>query len=248
MKKNLFNAILLTALLLSVAHGNLLAQAKADGRQKIDSNPAGEGLLMTLVFEKGATHNHPLMVVWLESEDGHFIETLFVSESIGKGVFKHADRSSGKWMPGEVERPAALPYWGHKRGIKSAKGNFVPDKNNPEPDAITGPTPVGDFELSFHLTNCPAGNCKILMEINQSWDWNDHWTNNRLDDPQYHASAQPSLVYEALVDPHILPNTLVMKPVGRGDEAGRSGTLFTDLETMTTALQIVGKITLLVGQ
>lgn len=214
----------------------------------IESNKDGEGLLMTIRFDKGEAHHHPLMVVWVESEDSTFIETLFVSESIGKGVFKQAVNSSGKWVPGEVERPSALPYWGHKRGIKNSHGNFVPDKEHPEVDAVTGATPEGSFELSFHLTTCPAGNCRILLEINQSWDFNNYWTNSRSNDPEYHASAQPSVIYEAVADPRILPDTIEMMPIGRGDESGKSGKLYSDLGTLTTALRIAKKITLIVGQ
>jgi len=238
----------MTALLLATSIQLLKAQNGNPAVEKIESNPEGQGLLMTLKFEKGSAHNHPLMAVWLETEDGKFIETLFVAESIGKGIFKHADQSSGKWMEGAVDRPAALPYWGHQRGIKNSKGFYLPDQNNPEVDAVTGPTPKASFDLSFHLSNCPVGNCRILVEINQSWDWNEHWTNQRSDDPDYRSSAQPSVIYEAVVDPHILPDTILMKPIGRGDEAGKSGTLFSDLETMTSALQIAKKITLVVGQ
>lgn len=215
--------------------------------ERIQTNQQGEGLRMTLRFDKGEAHNHPLMAVWVETEQGDFVETLFVAESIGKGVFKHADRSTGKWMPGSIQRPSALPYWGHKRGKKNTAGNYLPDVENPEPDAVTGPTPKGDFELQFNLSNCPVDRCKVLMEINQSWDWNEYYTNSRSDDAHYRASAQPSVIYEVLIDPHKVPDTLELKPVGRGHESGSDGTLYTDLNTLTTALQIAKKIVVIVG-
>ena len=56
---------------------------------------AGNGTQITLKFEKGKAHNHPLYAVWLADSDGKYIQTLYVSESIGKGFFRRADRNSG---------------------------------------------------------------------------------------------------------------------------------------------------------
>src|ERR1035437_3177830 len=69
------------------------------------------GTLITIQFEKGKYHNHPLFAIWLADETGKYLQTLYVSESIGKGIFKHAIRESGHWMEGEIQRPAALPFW-----------------------------------------------------------------------------------------------------------------------------------------
>ena len=52
----------------------------------------------------------------------------------------------------------------------------MPDAQHPEPDAVTGATPKGDFELRFNLSFCPMDKCKVLVEINQSWDRNEHYT------------------------------------------------------------------------
>ena len=39
------------------------------------------------------------------------------------------------------------------------------------------------------------------MEINQNWDWNEYWTNDKYpDDENYKMSCQPALVYEAVID------------------------------------------------
>ena len=61
---------------------------------------------------------------------------------------------------------------------------------------MTGATPKGGFELRFNLSHCPLDKCKVLVEINQSWNRNEHYT---------------------------------------------------DLNTLTTTLQIAEKITLIVG-
>jgi hypothetical protein len=91
------------------------------------TNISGTGQTIELIFQKGKSFNHPLMVIWIEDLDGKYIETLFVSESIGKGIFQHANQSKGAWEEGPSRRPAALPYWGHKRGIRAADGLYIPD-------------------------------------------------------------------------------------------------------------------------
>ncbi|MBW6461035.1 MAG: DUF2271 domain-containing protein [Bacteroidales bacterium] len=42
------------------------------------------------------------MVIWLEDMDGKYIETLYVAESIGKGIFRHGEKAKGQWMPGPI--------------------------------------------------------------------------------------------------------------------------------------------------
>ena len=83
----------------------------------ISSNPEGSGPKLEIEMTRGEGHNHPLMAIWAEDMNGRFLQTLYVSESIGKGVFKHGDSSRGFWMPGEIRRPAALPYWGHRLSL-----------------------------------------------------------------------------------------------------------------------------------
>ena len=104
----------------------------------IFTNINGLGVSIELDFLKGEGHNHPLMAVWIEDTSGKYIETLFVAESIGKGVFAHGKESGGKWQQGPLRRPAALPYWSHKRGIREDDGYYIPTPDNPLPDAITG--------------------------------------------------------------------------------------------------------------
>jgi len=83
------------------------------------------------------------------------------------------------------------------------------------------------------------------MEVNQTWDWNSHWNNSLYpNDPDYRSSAQPAVVYEALIDVGELPETPVkLNAIGRSHHSGATGELFTDLETITTALQIFNEIT-----
>jgi hypothetical protein len=80
---------------------------------------------------------------------------------------------------------------------------------------------------------------KVMLEINQNWDWNEYWTNNKYpDDENYKWSCQPALVYEAAIDLKSLQDSYKMNPVGHSHYSGKTGELFTDLSTLTTALQI----------
>jgi hypothetical protein len=184
------------------------------------------------------------MAVWLEDSDGRYIETLYIAKSIGTGIFQHADRSTGHWEAGPVRRPAALPYWSHKRGIKAPDGLYLPTPEQPVADAITGPTPTGDFTLKSRATSNVPSSFRVMFEINQSWDWNEYWTNNKFpDDQQYKTSSQPAVVYSALINLDNKQASYILQPVGHSHYAGLDGSLNSDLSTMTTALQIAKSVT-----
>lgn len=224
----------------------------ASSKKTVESNPSetlrtnqdAGGTPLSLVFTKGEHHNYPLMVVWTEDTDGKFIETLYVAQSIGTGIYQHGQADKGKWKPGPIRRPAALPYWGHKRGIKASDGLYIPDPDSQMPDAITGATPQDNFILETKTAKEMDKPFKVLLEINQSWDWNEYWTNNKYpDDENYKTSSQPSVVYSATIDPSKAGRKIELKPVGHGHYAGANGELNEDLSTLTTALEIAEKIT-----
>jgi hypothetical protein len=207
------------------------------------SNPAGKGPILEIEMIMGEGHNHPLMAIWVENQEGLFVQTLYVAESIGKGVFKHGDASKGFWMPGEIQRPAALPYWSHRRGIKNESGLYMPKPTNPVVDAYTGPTPDKSFILNTRLDEPGLTKFNVLFEINQTWDWNEFWTNNKYpEDEEYKTSCQPALVYSVSIDLDNQKEKYVMEAIGRSHHSGATGELFDDLQTLTTALHIADKI------
>lgn len=209
----------------------------------ISSNPEGEGPSLEIEMIRGEGHNHPLMAIWVEDLDGGFIQTLFIAESIGKGVFRHGDSSRGFWMPGEIRRPAALPYWGHRRGIRADDGLYIPTPEDPVADAYSGPTPEKSFILHTRLDEPGPKQFRVLFEINQTWDWNEYWTNNRYpDDEEYKTSCQPALVYAATIDLDRSETEYQMEIIGRSHHSGADGTLYDDIETLTTALHIAEEI------
>ena len=201
------------------------------------------GTSLTLTFEKGKAHNHPLYAIWLADENGRFIQTLYVSESIGHGIFKRVSRKTGHWIAGEIQRPASLPYWAYQRGIKNEYGTYLPTPKQPEVDAYTGATPQTSFVMHLKTEKPLNGKYKIMLELNQSWDWNEFWTNDRFpEDKEYKTSSQPALVYSTDIDTAKPAAAYEMKPVGHSHYSGQDGSLTADLSSMTTALDIAGKI------
>lgn len=213
-----------------------------------ETNVNGKGLSMEIEFIRGKSSYFPLMAIWLEDTLGNYIQTLYVAQSIATGVFGHGDASTGKWMPGEIRRPAALPYWGHQRGFQSDDGLFLPSPENPVPDAYTGATPTGSFVLNTKTDNPLDAPFMVFFEVNQSWDCNGYWTNNKFPgDMEYRSSAQPALVYRTLVNPYDGQQEYIMEPVGRSHHSGATGELYNDLNTLTTALNIAERITVRLG-
>jgi hypothetical protein len=206
-------------------------------------NPAG--MPLEIFFEKGKAFNHPLMAIWVEDLDGNYLQTLYVAQSIAKGYYRHGDSSSGRWMPGPMRRPAALPYWGHKRGVQAEDGLYMPSQAQPMEDAITGATPKTNFMLKTQTPKADARRFNVLFEINQSWDWNHYWHNNKFpDDEEYKTSAQPALVYKATIDLDSGNEIFEMKAIGHSHWSGANGELSEDISTITTALNIAKSISL----
>ena len=84
-----------------------------------------------------------------------------------------------------------------------------------------------------------------------SFDFNEYYSSNRYpDDPIYSGdgySAQPSVVYEAVIDPTSQQKYYPMTLIGRGHHSGRDGVLYRDLQNLTTALELVDRIIVEVG-
>jgi hypothetical protein len=189
----------------------------------------------------GKYHNHPSFAIWIEDLEGNYIETLYVTQYFAKGVFGHGEVQKGKWKnePGEVRRPAALPYWSHKRNIKAKDGLYAPEPKTAVPDALSGATPKGNFILNTGSKIGSDEKFKVFIEINQAWDSNDFWSNSKFpDDFDYKTSLQPALVYEALIEPESSKTEYILKAIGHSEPSGENGNLFTDISTITTAKDI----------
>jgi hypothetical protein len=209
----------------------------------ITSNPEGKGPGITLELFRGKSFYYPLMAVWLEDESGKYIQTLFVARSVATGIFRFGKEENGKLTTGPKRAPQTLPYWAHKRGIQASDGLFMPEPQNPVADAYSGATPVTGFILKSRADSILPTRFRVIMEINQNWDWNEYWTNDKYPgDENYKMSCQPALVYEAVIDASSFQNSYKMKMAGHSHYSGKTGELFTDLSTLTTALHIADSV------
>lgn len=206
---------------------------------KIEKNAQASGDWLEIRLVEGPAHNHPLMAIWLEDKQGNFIQTLFVSESIAKGVFQHGKEEEGQWMPGEIQRPAALPVWTHRHNdTKNEFGYFLPTPSDPIADTYSGATPLRSFILKVKTEQPIKEPVKVFLEINQAFDWNDHWTNNKFPaDDQYKTSGQPALVYSGILKPRS-QETVNLQLVGHSHYSGKDGKLYDNISTISTAKNI----------
>lgn len=212
-------------------------------------NASGE-YQVTIELKKGQAFQYPLFAIWVEDLKGNYIETLYISRVISSSSFDFGKQVDGNWKPDIVRRPEALPYWSHKRGVRAADGLFMPLNNGQDLDAVSGATPTGNFIINSKSDLKGLENFKILLEVNQSYDWNEFFTEHKFpEDPIYSGSGQvgqPSLIYESIVQSKDLNMKAYkfMNLVGHGHHSGKNGNLYTDLSKISTAKEIVDRLIL----
>ncbi len=240
MRLNFFRIIPLIALLGCASQRGMESESIV-----IQTFPENAVREVEIEFQKGRAFNHPSFAVWIEDPEGNYIETLYVTAYVAKGRYGFGEIEPGKWKnePGDARRPATLPYWAHKRNIKAPDGLYIPSPETEVPDALTSATPQNNFRLETATSFLGTKKFRVLMEINQAWDANEFWFNDKFDgDLNYFGSLQPALVYAVMVDPEDEETELYLNPIGHSHPTGANGVLFTDLTTLTTAKEIAKKI------
>jgi len=183
--------------------------------------------------------NAPQIAIWMEDLHGNYLSTVYASHKIATQSWK---------MNGSNPRKEALPHWQYSRvnGISGAtpKGGIV---IKPLADGISGATPRGSFDLKLR-PNDLLKQFIVKIEINHSTDFNDYYTETAKEgDLNYsggkEGSGQPAIVYAANVD--LLSGAPAFEAIiiGHSSPDGTDGKIYTDLSKLTTALQIVKKIT-----
>ena len=201
---------------------------------------------------------HPQMAVWTEDTLGNYLETVFVTKATAKGLFfggrskeNFKDFDKRRDAAGGYRRVNALPVWSHQRGVQYEDGLYVPTRNTPLPDAITGATLTDNFKLLSSLD--PVSNFVLKLEINVAFDDNEHYSEFDFpDDEVFHNGTgqlgQPSIVYQAAIDLQDGRDYYLMELVGHGHRSGLNGEVYRDLSTLTTALEMVERIVVGVHQ
>ncbi|WMI64110.1 hypothetical protein RBH94_08500 [Aestuariibaculum sp. YM273] len=200
-----------------------------------------------LELKKGNAFQYPLFAVWLEDSLGNYIETLYVSRVIASSSYDYGTKVNGVWEKAIKRRPEALPYWSHKRGIKASDGLYVPLNNSKDIDAVSGATPTGNFILQLKNDLEKLGHYKVLLEVNQSYDWNAYYSEDKFPNDAIYSGTgkvgQPSLIYTVDILPEDLneKNYKFMQLKGHGHHSGKDGKLYTDISNITTAKEIVDR-------
>lgn len=224
----------------------IIATASLNAQEAVyTSNDDAQGTAFSMHFKAGEGHNHPSFAIWVEDMQGNMLQTLFVTRSVGTGTYAYKPTGELKWEkgPGKAIRPAALPYWFHKRGALHEALQPVPTPEKPVPDAYTGATPQKSFQLRLKADQVLNGKIRLVTEINQPWDVNDYWTNNKYpENNEYLTSCQPALVYAVTIDLDNPMDEYYLNPVGHSHPYGKNGKLYTNLTTFTSALNIFSQI------
>lgn len=114
-------------LLIAVLAGCASQQKVSEEITIIGTSPENGTSKIEIEFTRGKSFNHPSFAVWIEDLEGNYIETLYVTRYVAKGNYAHGEITPGRWTnePGNLRRPATLPYWAHKRNIKAPDGLMV---------------------------------------------------------------------------------------------------------------------------
>jgi hypothetical protein len=118
----------------------------------------------------------------------------------------------------------------------------------PLTDGITGATPRGSFDVKV-CPNNELNHFVIKIELNHSTDFNTYYLESAKEgEPGYsggkEGSGQPAVVYAAIINRLSGTASFEATLIGHSSPDGSSGNVFPDISNLTTALQIIKKITI----
>jgi hypothetical protein len=187
-------------------------------RLEITPGPDYESSTTILLFIKIPIY--PQVACWIESTDGTFVDTLYVTTKGARGKYVAAP-SAG--------RPEALPVWEHRHSADRV--------------AIDGVSSATPASASVHdaspRASLPDGRYNVFLEVNRSYDYNARYTTANSG-----VNGQPSLVYKAEIDVGKGPVDAAFVPVGTGSPDGSDGGIRGNLDGITTALTLLSKATI----
>ncbi len=159
---------------------------------------------------------YPQVAVWVETEKGTYLETIYVT----------AKAEKNSWLSAPKEgRPEALPVWNHLAKEKT--------------DAVSSATsPNVTLAQSKLGTRLQPGKYLIKLETNRSYDYNETFTVANAG-----VAGQPSLVYQAALMIGNGPVSAEFIPLGRGSSDGSDGLVTQDLTGINTALKLFSRMT-----
>lgn len=187
--------------------------------------------------------NAPQIAIWTEDMEGNFLSTIYVSERLAKQSWRAARGN---------RRKEALPCWSHAQGKQYSDGLYLPTKDEPLPDAMTGATPRGSFSANVQM-NEDVKQFIVKCEFNHSVDFNKYYPKDaKVGDKNYSGgklgSGQPAIIYQAVIDLDSEQKEFEGKLIGHSSPDGSDGKIYPDTSKLTTAMDIVKGITVYVNQ
>jgi hypothetical protein len=152
----------------------------------------------------------PQVAVWLETPDGQYVMTLYITNRVEKQ----------NWVLAPEEgRPEALPVWTHLQHTAV--------------DGVSSATPKGATDYSVSLAEpLSPGRYIVMLETNRSYDYNDAFPESR------GIVGQPSLIYSAEIQIGNVPSSSEFQVIGTGSPTGADGIIRPGIEGITTALEL----------
>lgn len=237
MKKMVLTWMCLSLLCGSSCQSDLIEYEQGD--VKISIAPGEEWLHDFPLFLGINKKNPPQIAIWVEDVNGNYLSTVYASHKIATQSWQAA---------GKNRRKEALPHWCFSRGVQYDDGLYLPTKKQPLTDGITGATPRGSFDVKMN----PAKDLRrfiVKVEANHSTDFNTHYPKTaKAGDAHYsggkEGSGQPAVVYAATIDLDSGQQTFEAELAGHSSPDGSDGKVYEDVSRLTTALQIVKRITI----
>jgi hypothetical protein len=224
-RKAIFAAALCALMGSSLTFSQETAQAqRIQGKVELSLKPGASFTqrIWWLVFpmKKG-----PQIAAWVETAEGRFAQTLFVTEKAGKKNWLAAPQAG---------RPESLPVFYHAAAERAMT------------DALSSATPKGAVETSPGSISLERGKRYVVfVEVNHSFDYNANWPDRLApSDPRYSGvNGQPSLVYRAEFTAGEKAAAMALSPVGTGSIDGADGELRPGTSGLTSALEILSRVT-----
>jgi hypothetical protein len=183
--------------------------------------------------------NPPQIAIWTEDMSGNYLSTIYVTHRIAAEAWR-----SNKGN----RRKEALPAWSYARGVRYPDGLYLPTKDEPLVDGISGATPKGSFDVKIRPEGGP-GQFVVKVELNQSTDWNENYPKDAKEGEAGYSggeegSGQPAVVYSAAIDLSSPAKSYTATLSGHSSPDGTDGEIVPDTSSLTSALKITNGITI----
>lgn len=158
----------------------------------------------------------PQVAVWIETMDGRYLDTLYITDRVSKQNWLFAPKEG---------RPEALPVWTHLRKEKN--------------DAVSSATPMGETNYTSQLAkSLETGRYIIKLETNRSYDYNESYPKEN------GIGGQPSLIYQAILEIVDSPQEVYFEVIGTGSPDGSDGQIRAGVKGITTALDLFSSLSI----